>query len=60
MINCAYDAIGSEEMKRFFFSDFIGVVRSIVDGAESNMRCTLEGTSSSFSVSSTHRPLPEC
>ena len=38
MINCAYDAIGSEEMKRFFFSDFIGVVRSIVDGAESNMQ----------------------
>ena len=48
MINCAYDAIGSEEMKRFFFSDFIGVVRSIVDGAESNMQLHVGGDFKQF------------
>ncbi|MBE5791131.1 MAG: TetR family transcriptional regulator [Clostridiales bacterium] len=30
IINCAYDAMGREEMKRFFFTDFYGVVQSIV------------------------------
>jgi len=30
IINCAYDAMGREEMKRFFFMDFYGVVQSIV------------------------------
>ena len=38
IINCAYDAIGRDEMKRFFYTDFIELVSSIVDSAE-----TLEG-----------------
>ena len=31
---CAYDSIGREEMKRFFYSDLIGVVGSIMEGVE--------------------------
>lgn len=34
IINCAYDSIGREEMKRFFFADFIELTSSIIDSAE--------------------------
>ena len=34
MINCAYDAIGHDEMKRFLYKDFIEVVSSIIEYAE--------------------------
>lgn len=34
MISCAYDSIGREEMKRFFFSDFKEMVRLIIESAE--------------------------
>lgn len=31
IINCAYDSMGREGMKRFFLTDLYGVVRSIID-----------------------------
>ena len=34
IINCAYDSIGREEMKRFFYADFIELVTNIVERAE--------------------------
>lgn len=34
IINCAYDSIGREEMKRFFYVDFIELITSIIDSAE--------------------------
>lgn len=34
ILNCAYDSIGREEMKRFFLSDFYGVILSIIEGVE--------------------------
>lgn len=34
LLNCAYDAIGRDEMKRFFYSDFIEMVSTIIDTAE--------------------------
>ena len=34
IINCAYDSIGRDEMKRFFYADFVGVVTSVIDAAE--------------------------
>lgn len=34
IISCAYDSIGRDEMKRFFYSDFIGIVTSVIDAAE--------------------------
>ncbi|MGM9596878.1 MAG: TetR/AcrR family transcriptional regulator C-terminal domain-containing protein [Eubacteriales bacterium] len=33
ILNCAYDSIGREEMKHFFYDDLYGVVESIIDGA---------------------------
>lgn len=33
ILNCAYDSIGREEMKRFFYTDLYDVVKTIIDGA---------------------------
>ena len=35
IISCAYDSIGREEMKRFFYTDFLGITQSLIDAAES-------------------------
>lgn len=32
IINCAYDSIGRDEMKRYFLTHMHGVIRSIIDG----------------------------
>jgi len=39
IINCVFDAMGREEMKRFFYSDFISIISSLIDDADqkSNM-----------------------
>lgn len=34
IINCAYDSMGHDAMKRFFYADFIELIASIVDSAE--------------------------
>lgn len=34
IINCIYDSIGRDEMQRFLYADFIGVVSSVLDAAE--------------------------
>ena len=31
IINCAYDAMGRDEMKRFFYADFIEVIRKAIE-----------------------------
>lgn len=36
IISCAYDSIGRDEMKRFFYADFMGVVTSVIDAAETS------------------------
>lgn len=37
IISCAYDAIGRDEMKRFFYADFVGVVTSVIDAAAARL-----------------------
>ena len=37
ILNCAYDSMGRDEMKRFFYADFIGIMRTLVDGAEKEL-----------------------
>ena len=34
IINCAYDAIGRDEMKSFFYSDFIDIISTIINEAD--------------------------
>ena len=37
IISCAYDSIGRDEMKRFFYTDFVGVVTAVIDEAQEKM-----------------------
>ncbi len=37
ILNCAYDSMGREGMKRFFLADLCGVVGSIIDSVEADM-----------------------
>lgn len=37
IISCAYNSIGRDEMKRFFYADFMGVVTSVIDAAEAQL-----------------------
>ncbi|MEY8390338.1 TetR family transcriptional regulator [Lachnospiraceae bacterium] len=34
IINCAYDSIGQDELKRFFYADFLEIVVSLIEHAE--------------------------
>ena len=42
IISCAYDSIGRDEMKRFFYTDFVGVVASVIDSAEENLNKSID------------------
>lgn len=41
ILNCAYDSVGREEMKRFFHSDFYNVILSIIEGVEREHKTVL-------------------
>ena len=41
ILNCAYDTMGRQEMKRFFYNDFIDITYSIVNSLEKNMNLNL-------------------
>ena len=34
LLCCAYDSMGRDEMKRFFYADFIGITQSVIDDTE--------------------------
>lgn len=38
IISCAYDSIGRDELKRFFYSDFEGIIRSIIEAEEKKLK----------------------
>lgn len=42
IINCAYDAMGRDEMKRFFRADFIDVIRKAVEAGEHDLSISLD------------------
>lgn len=37
LLCCAYDSMGRDEMKRFFYADFIGITRRVVQSAEQRL-----------------------
>lgn len=37
LLCCAYDSMGRDEMKRFFYSDFIGITRGIIHNTEQQL-----------------------
>lgn len=36
ILNCAYDGMGRDGLKRFFYADFIGIIHALIDNAENN------------------------
>lgn len=42
IISCTHDSIGREEMKRFFYMDFIEIVTSVISEAEERSGTTLD------------------
>lgn len=34
LLCCAYDSMGRDEIKRFFYTDFVGIVQSAIDNTE--------------------------
>lgn len=42
IISCAYHSMGREEMKRFFYADFIGVTSTVIDAEEARLNLTLD------------------
>lgn len=48
ILNCAYDSVGRDEMKRFFYDDFVTIVTSIVESAERENNITLNADFKQF------------
>lgn len=42
ILNCAYDSIGRDELKRFFSSDFLEIITSIIEQVENMTGKTLD------------------
>lgn len=41
IINCAYDSMGHQEMKRFFYADFIGVMKQAINSGARQMQLSI-------------------
>ncbi len=41
-LNCIYDSVGRDQLKRFFYHDFIGVMEKIVRDTEKKMNITID------------------
>lgn len=41
ILGCAYDSMGRDEMKRFFYADFIGIIQTLIDGTEKDMNLSV-------------------
>ena len=37
LLCCAYDSIGRDEMKRFFYADFIGIMKKVIEDTENRL-----------------------
>lgn len=42
ILNCAYDSMGRDELKHFFYQDFIELVHSILDQAEKELNISVD------------------
>ena len=50
LLCCAYDSMGRDEMKRFFYSDFIDITRKAVHDAEQRLGVHVEDDFKKFLV----------
>lgn len=42
ILNCVFDSMGRDQLKRFFYSDFIGIARKLIIGVEAELDCELD------------------
>lgn len=42
ILNCAYDSMGRDGLKRFLYQDFVAVMRSIIDGCERQLGLSVD------------------
>ncbi len=42
IINCAYDSMGYEELKRFFYTDINGLMLNVIKSGEDNLEISLD------------------
>ena len=42
LLCCAYDSMGRDEMKRFFYADFIGIMQTVVRNTEQQLGVNVE------------------
>ena len=40
-LNCIYDSVGRDELKRFFYKDFIGIIEQIIRDFEKDLNVTI-------------------
>lgn len=50
LLSCAYDSMGRDEMKRFFYADFVGIVQSAIDTTEQQLGLAVNTTFKKFLV----------
>lgn len=50
IISCAYDSIGRDEMKRFFYNDFYEITASIIDQAEERSSKKIDVNFKNFTI----------
>lgn len=48
ILNCAYDSMGRDEMKRFLYADFIKLISDIVDRVASGLQLDVDGAFKHF------------
>lgn len=49
-LNCIYDSVGRDELKRFFYNDFVGIVGKIIDEYEESLNITITDEFRTFIV----------
>lgn len=48
LLCCAYDSMGREEMKRFFYTDFIDIVYTVINNTEKQLGLQIDPTFKQF------------
>lgn len=47
-LNCIYDSVGRDELKRFLYNDFIGIIEKIIRESEHNLNVTISDSFRKF------------
>ncbi len=48
ILNCAFDSLGREGLKKFLYADFIGILRATIDNAEQELNLSVTGDYKQF------------